>query len=70
MNDYRIGNPSYDADFDFVQSYVRYYNKQANESEIKSLHFGYISLLYKYLDKVQNYLDNTQTLIDQYEIDR
>lgn len=69
MNDYRIGNPSYDADFDFVQSYVLYYNKQASESEIKSLHFGYVSLLYKYLDKVENYLDNTQKISDQHKLD-
>ena|SRR3990167_690701 len=56
--DYRLGSPSYDQDYDFVESYVRWYKGAASEDEIKSLQSGYISSLYKYKDKLGRFLDN------------
>lgn len=56
--DYRLGSNAYDQDFDFVESYVSWYNGSASLDEKKSVQAGYISFLYKYKDKLGKYIDS------------
>lgn len=65
---YRLGSASYDQDFDFVESYCRWFNKTASEDEMKSLENGYLSALYKYKDKLSRFLDGA-TLKDLRDVD-
>lgn len=51
---------TFDQDFDFVESYIRFFNKTASSDELKSLRMGYLSALYKYKSKLLIFLKQVQ----------
>lgn len=57
---FRSISKTYDQDFEFVDSYVKFSNGIATLDELESLKSGYISALYKYKSKLETFLKTVE----------